>query len=40
MADDSALARGKPMPQDFEKCQAEHGKMFTKTLSDGKYLHL
>lgn len=28
------------MPADFERCQAAGGKMITKTLPNGKYIHL
>ena len=27
-------------PQDFEKCVAEGGRVRTKQLSDGRYIHL
>lgn len=28
------------MPEDFEKCVAEKGKVRTKKLSDGRYMHI
>lgn len=28
------------MPADFERCQANGGKIRTKTLSGGKYMHI
>ena len=28
------------MPADFLKCESEGGKMITKSLPDGKYIHL
>ena len=28
------------MPEDFEKCRREGGRIRTKTLSDGRYIHI
>ena len=28
------------MPKDFDECQKNGGRIRTKTLSDGKYLHI
>ncbi len=28
------------MPEDFTKCQQEGGKMSTRQLSDGRYMHM